>query len=665
MKRQLLIEQRIDENDANAISIEERQKEKEKQIFKIYHDVRDIGTQIKEDLLDDGTFIRDAKSMYEFSLSRDSGTSGVLDKAYGIFLLTNLLDGFGATFKVKEKERLKNSMISLLNYVQKNGYDVSPYSTSELNESTFGNNASFIESLTWCFSCFMFAHKLNKSEDKSFDFSNETELLNNTIANGLQILIDSVIRKTPTGYVTGWSPNATDYVGWGAVTGSKQPSLYFTQSVCETYGDMEDTVLGNMELGIERDREFIDSLAKIAGYDIIERFESICKCVGKNTYEKYKDKLGDSFFYEDGSVATTSQIEYSTQSPVLLNQLSVVMIPIYTNYNVELDKKNKEEFNIFQIKVKDAVDMVYKVYVDLLAKGKEGIVNREYVTFFGLFDDKKKAAALTNERINVSVLEALIVRARAMIVTYVTKYPEKELGEMVGIIEKNLFNEEKWVWSDLQETERCVSALKEFYDYYKDYESKYANMTADRKQLDLDHTRAINDLTVKLKSEHQKEKEKLSAAYDEEIKALNERIKELQFSVDNGSPIETEIRKCIEDNVEQRMDQILIERFNKLSVANADDSISLNDTETQLQKALNNYVRSYFVDIVVRSKMEDGHPEYRNIPTEEILRAAKSYMDAFMFEFLPFAVKRSSGASTYAPDIFDSLIRGIGLKDKK
>ena len=424
---------------------------------------------------------------------------------------------------------------------------------------------------------------------------------------------------------------------------------------------MEDTVLGNMELGRERDQEFIDSLAKIAGYDIIERFESICKCVGKNTYEKYKDKLGESFFYEDGSVATTSQIEYSTQSPVLLNQLSVVMIPIYTNYNVELENKNKEEFNIFQIKVKDAVDMVYKVYVDLLAKGKEGIVNREYVTFFGLFDDKKKAAALTNERINVSVLEALIVRARAMIVTYVTKYPEKELGEMVGIIEKNLFNEEKWVWSDLQETERCVSALKEFYGYYKDYESKYANMTADRKQLDLDHTRAINDLTIKLKSEHQKEKEKLSAAYDEEIKALNERIKELQFSVDNGSPIETEIRKCIEDNVEQRMDQILIERFNKLSVANADDSISLNDTETQLQKALNNYVRSYFVDIVVRSKMEDGHPEYRNIPTEEILRAAKSYMDAFMFEFLPFAVKRSSGASTYAPDIFDSLIRGIGL----
>ena len=665
MKRQLLIEQRIDENDANAISSEERQKEKEKQIFKIYHDVRDIGTQIKEDLLGDGTFIRDAKSMYEFSLSRDSGTSGVLDKAYGIFLLTNLLDGFGATFKAKEKERLKNSMISLLNYVQKNGYDVSPYSTSELNESTFGNNASFIESLTWCFSCFMFAHKLSKSEDKSFDFSNETELLNNAIANGLQILIDSVIRKTPTGYVTGWSPNATDYVGWGAVTGSKQPSLYFTQSVCETYGDMEDTVLGNMELGRERDQEFIDSLAKIAGYDIIERFESICKCVGKNTYEKYKDKLGESFFYEDGSVATTSQIEYSTQSPVLLNQLSVVMIPIYTNYNVELENKNKEEFNIFQIKVKDAVDMVYKVYVDLLAKGKEGIVNREYVTFFGLFDDKKKAAALTNERINVSVLEALIVRARAMIVTYVTKYPEKELGEMVGIIEKNLFNEEKWVWSDLQETERCVSALKEFYDYYKDYESKYANMTADRKQLDLDHTRAINDLTIKLKSEHQKEKEKLSAAYDEEIKALNERIKELQFSVDNGSPIETEIRKCIEDNVEQRMDQILIERFNKLSVANADDSISLNDTETQLQKALNNYVRSYFVDIVVRSKMEDGHPEYRNIPTEEILRAAKSYMDAFMFEFLPFAVKRSSGASTYAPDIFDSLIRGIGLKDKK
>ena len=328
----------------------------------------------------------------------------------------------------------------------------------------------------------------------------------------------------------------------------------------------------------------------------------------------------------------------------MLNQLYAAMIPIYTNYNKILKKEGKtEELNVFQIKVKEAVDMVYKEYADLLAKQKEGIVNRECVTFYGLLADKKQAATLTKARINVAILEALIVRARAMIVTYVTQYPEKELGEMVSIIEKNLVDEEKWIWGDLQETERCVSAIKEFYDYYKDYESAYANMTADKRQLEERYQQTMNDEKEKLIKAHDFEKDALQKQHAAKVEELNAKIAELQKSVDNGAPIERTIRSYIEENVKTSIDQVLVSRLNKLAAINAGKEVSLDDAETQLKHAFDNYVRSYFVRGITLAKGEDGHPEFNEKKDEEILAAAKACFDEFLSEFLPFAMTQNAG----------------------
>ncbi len=634
MKRQLLLEDILEAN-------KEKQKDsKGKSVFRIYEDARIIGTQIKDDLFAEKILVRegkDSKNYYSFRLSSDFEESGIMDRAYGTFLLITLLDGFKADFTRNEKNKLKNSIIDLLRYVQEHGFDASPYAKNE-NAAIFkNNNINFIESLTWAFSCFLFAHKLHNRERGDFDFSKEKFEIDKMVVASLKILIDNVIRKVGDKYELGWEEGSEDYVGWGAISGSKQPDLYFTNSVCETYGDLEDSVIGNIELKIERDQDYIDQLKSIADFDIIGRFEHICKIVGKNIYKTYGSQLGNEFFYQDGSVATKGQIEFSSQSPVLFNHLYAVMIPIYTNYHKDLESKDPEAFNVFQMRVKDGVDKVYKEYTDLLSKGKEGIVNRDTVSFFGVFEDKKSADILNKERINIAVLEALIVRARAQIVTYVTKYPEKELGEITSIIEKNRPNEELWIWGNIQETERAVSALKEFYDYYDDYEKKYAKISAEEEIRKAAHERELANQANSLKEKYNEDKKSLTKKYNQEIADLKSQVEHLSGLLNNGSPIEREIKKSIDECILERIDVILTERLEKITQINLGKDVQTSESDILFKRALDKYVMSYFTDAIKLSKLKDGRPNgYNDLTDEQILKNAVEAMNVFLSEMLPY-----------------------------
>ena len=165
MKRQLIVE------SVSPRGQEGQSKDQEKkQIFQLFENAATIGTQIKEDLLNDKTLIRKANggrsnnNLFAFSMDKGASTSGILDRSYGVFLLTNLYSGFGAYFTSDEKKRLENSIEELLEYVQEYSYDASPYAMSE-NRAIFGeHNTNIIESLSWCFSCFLYAHQQEKKE---------------------------------------------------------------------------------------------------------------------------------------------------------------------------------------------------------------------------------------------------------------------------------------------------------------------------------------------------------------------------------------------------------------------------------------------------------------------------------------------------------------------
>lgn len=610
--------------DKRGLLVEENQTT----LFRMYKSYRTIGSEIKDDFLGLQGALEEKDGRYVFHMNENKQNEGILSQTYGLFLLSSITDRFEVLFSSDETECFKNSVISLIDYVNKHGYDVSPYSTSERNAQLFGvNGDAFIESVTWVLSCLLYARRLHKSG--KVDFTAQMPIIIQLVSKSFKILIDNVIHDDGS---IGYKKGSTDYIGWGSVTRCSQISLYFTHSVCETFGDLEDTALGNKELKIARDNEFIGQINTKAGADIVNQFVTICGYVGENIYKKYKTLLGKNFFYADGSVASLSQISCSIQTPVLLNQLYVVLSAIYTNYYKQLN--NPDDYKEFMSISKNAVDMVYETYMELKSAGKHSIVDRDVVTFSEKHPNKDISKYLASERINVSILEALIVKAKNMIVTYVSKYPEKEIDTIMDVIEDNHVDN-KWIWSemgfDLQQTERCVSAIREFYDYYDIYVRKYAEIDADENLVNKDHSIEISKLLQSLEEEKKRHADAIKELKRENSVLLEKKIKEAK----DCNYLDAAAVKLIDNMLEGR----IADTITDLLLAIFEDSKeSAVDTLTAEQRRLKNSVTklAHAFLIPIAQEVKNNNALMGEWSTGDIIRAfsrdAQKVVSAWMVQ---------------------------------
>ena len=594
-------------------------------LFPLYRSYQEIGTEIKNDLfkskltfdekeyLDgDGNKLR----RYAFKLSETNNKEGVLGLSYGIFLLATLIDRFDQNnmFTLDEKEKFKNSIVVLLEYVEKNGYNVTPFATPAINAELFdkGCKTAFIESLTWTLSSLLYAKRLQDADSK-FGLEAYMPRIIDKIAQGIGLLVDNAISTTEDGRVQlGYYKDCDSYIGWGSVTGCTEPSLYFTHSVCETYGDIEDTMLGNDMLGLDntRDQALIDEINRAykrmkygdkayaeKDIDVVKRFEDICRITARNVYKKYQKSLGKKFFYADGTeIASNDQLSYSLQSPVLLNQLYVVLIAVYANYHKEVEqisrKRKNDDYKDFCAKLRNAVDLVHETYITLQSKGKAGIVNREYATFSEAHPNPKIAQMLAGERINVAILETLIIKARAMIITYVTKYPEREIGEVLAIVE-NTRAKSAWMWSDygydLQQTERSISAIREFYDYYENYQKLYAECDEKNKNIAEREARAWLEKERAIDAENRaQEKAEMEARFAEEKRIAIEETKE-KYRIDGI------VREIVQEEIKSEFASILIGYLKAIAHDNGlpPSKSKLTAEELAIKQALTGFVTSF------------------------------------------------------------------------
>lgn len=596
-------------SDKRGLLVEENQTT----LFRMYKSYRTIGGEIKDDFLGLQAALEEKDGRYIFHMNENERNEGVLSQTYGLFLLSSITDRFEVLFSSDEIERFKNSMISLIDYVNKHGYDVSPYSTPERNAQLFGADGdAFIESVTWVLSCLLYARRLHNSGKVDFTF--QMPAIIQLVSKSFKILIDNVIHADGS---FGYKKGSTDYLGWGSVTRCSQISLYFTHSVCETFGDFEDTALGNKELNIARDNDFVAQLNTKAGADIVNQFVTICGYVGENIYKKYQSLLGKSFFYADGSVASLSQISCSIQSPVLLNQLYVVLSAIYTNYYKNF--KNPEDYKEFMSTSKNAVDMVYETYMELKSVGKHSIVDRDVVTFSEKHPNKDISKYLAGERINVSILEALIVKAKNMIVTYVSKYPEKEIDTIMDVIEDNHLND-KWIWSemgfDLQQTERCISAIREFYDYYDIYVRKYAEIDANEDLVNKDHSVEISKLLQSLEDEKKRHADAMNALKRENDALLERKVNEAK----DGNYLDKAAVKLIDNMLEDRIAKTISDLF---FIIYEDSKESAMDTLTVEQRRLKESIvkLSHAFLIPIAQDVKNNHALMGEWSTGDLVRA--------------------------------------------
>ncbi len=622
--------------------------------FTLYRDYSVVGKEMKESFLKSKTALGKSTDRFVFKLSDSNEKEGVLGLSYGTFLLSTLLDRFDldAAFSLDEKKKLHNSIIALLHYVKENGFDVSPFSKEETNKEFFGNGKnSFIESLTWSMSCFLYARRMNKNKLLDFEQS-ELDDMTEMIAKGLILLVDNVIRMDGE---LGYAENCDNYLGWGPVTGCTETSLYFTHSVCETFGDIEDTMLGNAELGINKDWEFIakinEACSKLPSkqrksggrqIDIVDQFQQICLSVGTNVFKKYQNSLGKKFFYADGSeVQHNEQISYSLQSPVLLNHIYVVLTAIYVNYHNKVrEEEGEEAFKELGAILKNAVDMVHETYTDLRRKGKENIVNREYATFTESHPNKRIAQKLGSERINVAVLEALIIKARAMIVTYVSKYPEKEIGDVLTIVEETCAKEE-WLWSnvgyDLQQTERSISAIREFYDYYENYQKACAEKNSDDLQaLKDDYESKYQALNEGLR--------KAQANYEEQLRLMEDRYKaqtETQVQeIKQQYKLEGVVRDIVVETVKASFVDLLTATLDKIAQDNKTAKDTLNENEKRVKTSIANFVTSFLLPFNFAVNNARANPAWAE-SDQELMETMKGDVFAFIEEWMFHVCKKN------------------------
>lgn len=595
-------------------------------LFPLYHSYQTIGTEIKDDIFasklmfDEKDYTTSDKTKlrrYVFKLSETNTKEGILGLSYGVFLMATLIDRFEQNnmFAPDEKEKFKNSIIALLEYVENNGYNVTPYATPAINAELFdkGCKTAFIESLTWALSAFLYAKRLQEADSK-FGLDAYIDRITDKIAQAIGLLVDNAISYTEDGRVQlGYVKDCDSYVGWGSVTGCTESSLYFTHSVCETYGDVEDTMLGNDMIGVAgaKDQKYIDDINNAykrlkygdkvhigKDIDIVKRFEDICHITAKNVYEKYEKSLGKRFFYADGTeVLSNDQLSYSLQSPVLLNQLYVVLIAIYANYHKDVEqisrKRKNDDYKDFCAKLKNAVNMVHETYINLQSKGKAGIVNREYATFSEAHPNMKISQMLAGERINVAILETLIIKARAMIITYVTKYPEKEIGEVLEIVEKTRAKN-AWIWSDygydLQQTERSISAIREFYDYYENYQRVYAQ--CDLKNKEIAEKEAREWLAKERETDAKnraKEKAEMEERFAEEKQKAIDETRE-KYRIDGV------VRDIVKEEIASEFVAVLSKHLGAIAKDNElpPSKSKLSPESAEVKKAIMNLVFSFF-----------------------------------------------------------------------
>lgn len=608
-------------NERNLIAVKD-----DDALFPLYRSYQTVGTEIKEDFFkskltfEEKDYVAKNNSKlrrYVFKLSETNNKEGILGLSYGVFLMATLIDRFEQNnmFSADEKEKFKNSIIALLEYVEDNGYNVTPFATPAINAALFdkGCKTAFIESLTWSLSSFLYAKRLQKLDAK-FGLEEYMDRLTDKIAQAIGLLVDNAISYSEDGRVQlGFVKDCNSYIGWGSVTGCTEPALYFTHSVCETYGDIEDTMLGNEMIGVgnTRDQKFIDdinSAYKRIKYgekvhmgkdvDIVKRFEDICRIAARNVFKKYEKSLGKRFFYADGTeVLSNDQLSYSLQSPVLLNQLYVVLIAVYANYHKEVEqisrKRKNDDYKEFCAKLKNAVNLVHETYITLQSKGKAGIVNREYATFSEAHPQIEISQMLAGERINVAILETLIIKARAMVITYVTKYPEKEIGEVLKIIQENRAKD-AWMWSnygyDLQQTERSISAIREFYDYYENYQSLYAQ--CDLKNKEIAEKEAREWLA--------KEREFDAKNRAEEKAEMEERFaKEKQQAIEDTKKkykVDGVVREIVREEIETEFVSVLTKYFKDIAKDNAlpHSKSNLSPEASAVKKAIMELLFSFF-----------------------------------------------------------------------
>lgn len=302
------------------------------------------------------------------------------------------------------------------------------------------------------------------------------------------------------------------------------------QKLCEANGIQDTKPVDSYDVNARRVENIIDYINEgITNEDdrIEVRFRKQATEVSYYLFKKFKNSIMTSFYNDNGLIITKEQIYISSSTSALFYPLYLLSSFLYGEVNnyintktaraqflalkspferktyidswYELDlvednyltaKNNDELEDLVSLYLKEYKELencfieglnnVQKVYDYMIEKNAEGVVDRHYLTFDQQVTTEPIFSKIfVRENIMVGSILPLLVNVTNLYVSWVTKYPEKQLAKYAMDIFEKMCNRNKngeleWLFEqnryDLHITIRYMDAIANFLSYYDEYE---------------------------------------------------------------------------------------------------------------------------------------------------------------------------------------------------
>ena len=545
--------------------------------FKNYADVKELGEHILQSLWQKTVKVNGELHFISDDKEKRIGFMSDVFGCTGIFALINRMH-----VELPEEYRadLRDCLINILLYIENNGYNLAPYISDKKNEILFSNVYPYIGAMTWTLSLLASIRKATKSGlidlDQRYD-----DLVIKHIRKIINKFNESVI-GTPE-----------NPLGWNYTMDCKKPSLFFTYSVLEAFSDFEDNVMLEDNDGNSADTELLSLINDGKSNSHIEKdWAATCKKIAENVWQKYKDILKTDLvsddFLENIKAVSKEDILKSSSSNALFNTIYIVFILVYGYANVRESETEREDVIVT---MDAALQNVQRIYEQLSKENKEYVVDTYYMNYQSLHEEKKETyiKLLNSERLIDARIVPILVKANNLVAFYISKYPQKQMSTLFLELFDRM-NSQDWVWDnmnyDVENTERYIEAIADFYMYYDTYEKEYAQRLKSKKEREKEaEDRVAKRIEKRLKEQI---KQEMAYAHESELEAVKQ-----------SYMLENLLRKSIKDS----FCELLTATVNHIIEANYGEDTVLQEYEKNLQAAFEKMFFS-FLDKFVRVNAE-------------------------------------------------------------
>lgn len=548
-------------------------------IFKNYVDVKVIGEKILNSLWT--KTVRIDGKLHFISDDKEQKT-GFMSDVFGCTGVFSLMNRMNVELPEEYKHDLEGCVAGVLDYIEERGYNLYPYVSERKNAELFSSVYPYIGAMTWCLSLLSSVRKATKAGlldlEEKYD-----EIIVKQIRKIINKFNESVIGT------------AENPLGWNYTLDCKKPSLFFTYSVLEAYSDFEDNILFSDEDGTGSDTELINLINDGKSNSHIEAdWGKTCKAIAENVWQKYKNVLKTDLvsddFLENIRTITKDDILKASSSNALFNTVYIIFILIYGYANVRSDEQEQEDVIAT---MNAALQNVQRIYEQLSKENKEFVVDTYYMNYQSLHESKgdKFMKMLNAERIVDASIVPILVKANNIIAFYISRYPQKQMSTLFLELFDRM-NAQDWIWDnmnyDIENTERYIEAIADFYQYYDKYEREYAERLKSKKELE----KEAEDRVAKRIEKRIKEQTKQDVAA-EHARAMED--------LRQSYAIENLLRKSIKD----AFCELLVNTFTHITDANYGKEVVLEEHEKALQQIFGNMIYS-FADKYVRVNCENA-----------------------------------------------------------